>query len=59
MNWTGKDLIDWRNELGLSQTEASVLLGYSHRSAICRYEKGHAKVPKRLQMLCEAIKKSR
>lgn len=53
--WTGDDLRKWRNRLGYSQTQAAAILGYKHRSAICRYENGHAAVPTRLAYLCEAM----
>lgn len=53
--WSGEDLLNWRNRMGLSQTEAAKRLGYTNRSAMCRYEKGHAAVPVRLQLLCEAL----
>lgn len=53
--WTGQDLIAWRNRMGMSQTEAAIRLGYTNRSAMCRYERGHASVPVRLQLLCQEI----
>jgi transcriptional regulator with XRE-family HTH domain len=53
--WSGEDLKQWREKQGLSQSACAKLLGYSNRSAICRYERGHAGVPVRLQMLCETL----
>lgn len=55
MKWTGDDLRKWRTRLGYSQTQAARVLGYNHRSAICRYENGYAGVPPRLQALCVAL----
>ena len=53
--WSADDLKNWRTSKGLSQTQASKLLGYADRSAICRLERGYASVPMRLQLLCEAL----
>jgi len=58
MKWQGEDLQAWRNRLGLSQADAARTLGYKNRSAICRYERGHAQVPDRLQYLCIAMEEN-
>jgi transcriptional regulator with XRE-family HTH domain len=55
--WTKEDLIQWRTRMGMNQTEAAKRLGYTNRSAMCRYERGHAEVPTRLQLLCQEIEK--
>lgn len=53
--WSGEDLKKWREHRGLNQSSCAKLLGYTNRSAICRYERGYAAVPVRLQMLCETL----
>lgn len=53
--WSADDLKLWREKHNLSQTACAKLLGYSHRSAICRLERGYAGIPMRLQLLCETI----
>lgn len=53
--WSGADLKQWRENKGLSQSACAKLLGYAHRSAICRYENGYSAVPMRLQLLCETL----
>jgi transcriptional regulator with XRE-family HTH domain len=52
---TPKDMVMWRNKMGLSQQQAAERLGYKDRSSICHFEKGSKPITPRITMLCELL----
>ena len=49
---TAYDLVGWRDEFGVTQIQAGLLLGVSERT-ICYYESGKRPIPLAVQISCE------
>jgi hypothetical protein len=52
---TPKQFIRWRTKLGLTQSEAAVMLGYKNRSSICHLEQGIRPITTRTVLACQAL----
>ena len=50
-----KDMIVWRQNMGLSQQKAAEILGFRDRSSICHFEKGKRTITPRIARLCKLL----
>ena len=53
---TGADFVAWREQLGITRTEACVRLGL-HANSITNYEKGRTTIPLYIALACAAVAK--
>jgi len=56
---TPNEFKEWRNDLGLTQSQAAQLLGFKNRSSICLYEQGKRQITKVLQLATERVSQMR
>lgn len=54
---TPDEFKNWRLNLGLSQQEAALELGFKHRSSVHHFEAGTREVSARISKLCKLVGK--
>lgn len=50
-----KDIIAWRQKMGMSQQKAAEILGFRDRSSICHFETGYRPITPRIARLCKLL----
>ena len=56
---TPNEFKQWRNDMGLTQSQAAKVLGFKNRSSICLYEQGKRQITRVLELATERLTKNR
>ena len=52
---TPNEFKEWRNDMGLTQSQAAKILGFKNRSSICLFEQGKRPITKVLELATMGI----